>query len=78
MLSYKYNQMRFTHEVLRYMFSGFAKAELDVLTRPLEADLAVLNLGRLFSNRAMRRLVDCLDRPRVGAQTTRHLMYTTK
>jgi SAM-dependent methyltransferase len=69
---------RFTHEGLLYMFSGFAKTELDVLNGPVETGLTVFNLARWFSNPVLRKLVDCLDRPRLGAQTTRHLVYATK
>lgn len=69
---------RYTHEGLQYLFKDFKEVQLEVLNGPVETGLMVFNLFFLFRFGVFRRLLDRIDRPRVGSQTSRHLAYCIK
>ena len=77
--SYYPDYWRFTHEGLYHLHKPYYnEIELDVLNGPLEVATLVFNLGKFLRNALIRKVMDSIDRPKVGSQTTRHLVWARK
>ena len=69
---------RFTYQGLQRLFEDFEAVELAALDGPIEFRLKQFYLRRLLGMGPVRRLVDAVDRPRVGKATTRHLLFARR
>jgi SAM-dependent methyltransferase len=69
---------RFTHEGLQQLFGDFQKIEIIPLDGPIEVRLKQLYCTRLLKISLIRRLIDTVDRRRVGKATSRHMVFGVK
>lgn len=69
---------RFTHEGLELLFSRFSNIEIEILNGPVETGIMVFNLIWIFRFFPLRNLLDVIDRPLIGKQTSRHLVTALK
>lgn len=69
---------RFTHEGLLHLFKDFAHKEVIPLGGPMESGLVALHAARLLRSSLIRKGLDCIDRPKLGRATVRHLFWGVK
>lgn len=69
---------RFTHEGLQRLFDDLREVEITPLDGPIEFRLKQLYFNRLLRNPFIRKIVDTIDRPRIGKATSRHLLFGIK
>jgi SAM-dependent methyltransferase len=69
---------RFTHEGLQKFFDDYKEINIFLLDGPIEFRLKQFYCGRLLQKSIIRKIVDLIDRARVGKATTRHLLFGVK
>jgi len=70
---------RFTHEGLQSLFSDFTTIDVLPLNGPIEFRLNQFSFSRyLLKTPFFRKLVDSIDKPKIGKSTTRHLLFAVK
>ena len=69
---------RFTHEGLFHLFKPFTSTKVEVLNGPVEVGLMLFNFGNLLHLPLLRSIIDKIDRPMLGKQTSRHHVWAIK
>ena len=69
---------RFTHQGLELLFDDFQSVKVFPLDGPIEFRLKQFYLTKYLGIPFVRKMVDWIDRPRLGKATTRQMVFGTK
>ncbi len=69
---------RFTHEGLQKLFYDYSNLRIIPLDGPIEFRLKQLYLTSCLKNQLIRKIIDVVDKPKLGKATTRHLVFGIK